>query len=565
MTVPSEALYQALLSDLSIHHYDEIKHHAVQLQLANLLKKFRGRASEIADKRAILKFLHCNAACERWTFDPNTSVDEELFGTFVSEVHSLLDASWDLYEVLDAGSLGSGSNLGAPFNDRYSKLYGSELATTNEGLYIIYKAWCDEFPLTSDAETNRSKLSGNFTLTKASRLCCVPKYEHVSRVICVEPNLNMFYQRGIGRLIDRRLRRFGYSSEIQPFTNRTLALEGSKYGSWSTIDLESASDSISLNLCKQILPKPLMDAILRTRCASTLIDGVDTPLHMVSSMGNGYTFSLQTALFYCMCRASLRMSNQSPELCSVFGDDIVIVPGKADRLLRRLLALCGFRVNHDKSFSEGPFRESCGRDYYNGQNIRSFYVRTLDDDADFYVAINRANEWSVRIGIPIPNFLRVCKSFLKGPVLFVPLHESDSSGIRIPSEFLPYRVKDQNGSDRYKSLEPRKLKLAYKETSNSWVIIPRHDSYKRKLKRLTVNPDGMMICGITRHLRELSTFIRHNKRRYVRVDKVTPCWSYDHTGDFPTRLLPLRGESLDDPSALSWLKNLVSLTISHSR
>ena len=53
----------------------------------------------------------------------------------------------------------------------------------------------------------------------------------------------------------------------------------------------------------------------------------------------------------------------------MYGDDIVVPQNAALLVIERLRDL-GFSTNRDKTFVTGPFRESCGRDWFQGQDVR---------------------------------------------------------------------------------------------------------------------------------------------------------------------------------------------------
>ena len=87
-------------------------------------------------------------------------------------------------------------------------------------------------------------------------------------------------------------------------------------------------------------------------------------------MGNGFTFPLESLIFFALAHSVCKPG----ETVSVYGDDI-IVPTHRYEALVQLLTATGFLVNTDKSFSTGPFRESCGHDYLSGINIRPCYIK----------------------------------------------------------------------------------------------------------------------------------------------------------------------------------------------
>lgn len=100
-------------------------------------------------------------------------------------------------------------------------------------------------------------------------------------------------------------------------------------------------------------------------------------------MGNGFTFPLETLLFYSLVRACC--GNEAT--VSVYGDDI-ICPVENIPLVFEVLQACGFLVNTSKSFWSGPFRESCGKDFLFGSDVRPLYVKRTLSAADAFVLHN---------------------------------------------------------------------------------------------------------------------------------------------------------------------------------
>lgn len=94
-------------------------------------------------------------------------------------------------------------------------------------------------------------------------------------------------------------------------------------------------------------------------------------LEKFSSMGNGFTFELETLLFVTLARVVVRLEGGNPDECSCYGDDL-IVPTEHTRAVLAVLAFCGFSTNKKKTFSEGPFRESCGGDFFSGVSVSTF-------------------------------------------------------------------------------------------------------------------------------------------------------------------------------------------------
>jgi hypothetical protein len=236
---------------------------------------------------------------------------------------------------------------------------------------------------------------------RPARLGFVPKTSRTDRTICVEPSLNALGQKGIGSYMKKRLGLFGVNLRDQS-VNQRYAFDGSVSGSLATIDLSSASDTVSYALVMSLLPHGWFELLDRFRSECVEVPGGVLELEKFSSMGNAYTFELESLLFYALALAvcdSLDLIGQpifedrSNRLkkrlwpVNTFGDDI-IVPVGAVELLVETLNWCGFTVNGDKSFSMGGFRESCGADWLFGFDVRPWYLKDEVSERSLYIAHN---------------------------------------------------------------------------------------------------------------------------------------------------------------------------------
>jgi hypothetical protein len=204
----------------------------------------------------------------------------------------------------------------------------------------------------------------------------VPKTAKTFRTIIVEPSLNTMVQLGIGEHIAGRLRREGVDIRDQA-PNQRFALEGSLHGGIATLDLSSASDTVATELVAALLPLDWFCFLKAFRSSHVLdADGNRLTLQKFSSMGNGFTFPLETLIFYALSKACNELSgNVGP--VRAYGDDIIVPTGDV-QLLSEVLNAVGFVLNGDKSFSTGPFRESCGKDYFLGIDIRPVYLHVKE-------------------------------------------------------------------------------------------------------------------------------------------------------------------------------------------
>lgn len=257
---------------------------------------------------------------------------------------------------------------------------------------------------------------GNVPFTKATivegnRVTLVPKNAKTDRVIAIEPDWNMFFQLGLGAAIRRRARSVGLLFPEAQERNRELARLGSKFPHpYATIDLRSASDGVSLALCELLLPQHLYRLILELRSHYGSVKGETVFYEKVSSMGNGFTFELETVLFWALARAVV-----GDGVVAVYGDDI-IVPNQHCDLVVELLQFCGFVVNTKKTFSHGLFRESCGGHYFNGTDVTPPYFRKRLSHVSPIISAANAISLRCRTSSLLAYRLRPLHTFLKDRV-----------------------------------------------------------------------------------------------------------------------------------------------------
>lgn len=200
----------------------------------------------------------------------------------------------------------------------------------------------------------------------------VPKSATTLRACAKEPSLNGFYQLGVGRNLRNRLKRRGIDLVNAQLVHRRVAMESSLNDSFATIDLSSASDCVSTTLVELLMPPRWFDQLNRLRSPMTRVNGKWVRLEKFSSMGNGFTFELETVLFLGIILGLEPTLTPGVDVF-VFGDDI-IVPKQLGRATVKALNFYGFTVNPEKTFLEGDFRESCGGDFFKGAPVRAFYL-----------------------------------------------------------------------------------------------------------------------------------------------------------------------------------------------
>lgn len=358
----------------------------------------------------------------------------------------------------------------------------------------------------------------------------VEKNRDVSRLICTEPSLNMFYQLGLGKLLERRLFQvFGIDFEFQQAVNRDLARLGSrrKGKGLVTLDLSSASDSLSIGMMKEVFPPSVVSWLELFRSpVSRLPNGASMQLNMISTMGNGSTFPIQTVLFACVVSAAARCNHldlvrRDPELDNfpnfgVFGDDI-ICETIISRDVVRLLTILGFEVHPEKSFFEGPFRESCGGDYFNGHPVRGVYLKTLKEPHNAYPVINRLNLWTAVHGIRVPRTVGRLIKHTKNPY-WVPVWENEDAGIRCTeSNLRKKRYARKTNSLIYKRWVPRARRLTIKD---GYVHVPKGE------KSRSYNASGLLVAFLRGDIDGGYITVRQRQVVYSSKTGVTSNWDY---------------------------------------
>jgi len=502
----------------------------------SLLKKFQDWSQPTADADALSLFISMNNKCKAYSFPNVWSLTEpqlQVFSHAKNMLHKWLCSGtgfrYSIPDILERCDFGPGASVGASGTSFYHKAGSSRLSQTSSLLYSMYLESIRSSRTWIEAEKLRRDLFGRPDIVSGSKLCFVPKSTKISRTICVEPSLNMFIQKGLGSCLETTLKKsIGFDLSVQQFRNKRLARIGSKDGRFSTIDLSSASDTISLSLCNELLPRDFLEWLLVCRSPmTTLPDGSVVPMHMISSMGNAYTFPLQTLIFSALalgCYRVLGLDFIRPAgtdgNLGVFGDDIVCLSESFD-LLVSVLELSGFLPNKSKSFNSGLFRESCGGDYFDGHLVRGVYCKTLRTSHGKYSLINRLNVWSANNGIPLPRTI----SYLMKGVRFLPVPpwDSDISGVKVPLSLVPFIKRDKNGSFRFRRLEARSLSCSLED-------IPSHSEQKRF--RIIYNPSAILLSAVKGTLRNGSLNIRLDVVRPHYRFAIAPCWDYidlDHS------------------------------------
>jgi hypothetical protein len=390
---------------LSAETYSDASVHLLANQLSALIRKYPWNPKDVSldpERTARDTFLRAERRCSRLNskfqlLASGRSPREDFLSRVRSFISYVLGDEPDITKVYDLADFGPGANLGV-HGDATSfgrKITAERLTVTPGARADAAFALARHYQLRQrfygdgvgrdwlmqcfDEDAASQRFLQDCSLVQNNKVSFVPKTARTFRSIAVEPLLNSFLQKGVDQVMRLRLLRIGLNLRDQS-KNCSMAREGSMDGSsegFCTIDLSSASDSISIGLVRNILPYKWFFFLNRLRSPSyDFGDGTFYRYHKFCSMGNGFCFPLQTLIFAAIAFAS--NAGKCGRDFRVYGDDIIVRRLSYEETVRNL-RYCGFSINKSKTFADGPFRESCGSDWYSGTDVRPY---TLDHKLD---------------------------------------------------------------------------------------------------------------------------------------------------------------------------------------
>jgi hypothetical protein len=223
-----------------------------------------------------------------------------------------------------------------------------------------------------------------------SKICDVPKTMDKPRLIASEPVCNQWTQQITRMWIDERISATWIGKFIDLHDqgkSQKMVAEASLSRSMCTVDLSSASDRLSAWSVVRMFRKnrTLFEALRAHRTVYTRDQYGIRPTYFINkfaTQGTAVTFPIQS-LFFLACALAVSTNNGSHReimrlvgKVRTFGDDI-LCPTEGFGRLRNLLTYLQLKVNDDKSFSRGHFRESCGSDCFKGYDVTPVRPKTL--------------------------------------------------------------------------------------------------------------------------------------------------------------------------------------------
>ena len=223
------------------------------------------------------------------------------------------------------------------------------------------------------------------------KVITVPKTLKTPRIIAIEPTCMQYMQQGVLSVMVDQIVGSANPAHLIDFEfqepNQRLAEEGSFTGAFATLDLSEASDRVSNQHVRLLLAnhKWLNAAVDATRSRKADVFGQTLRLAKFASMGSALCFPFESLVFmtviFCGIERELRRPLTQKDVESfygrvrVYGDDIIVPVEYVQSVVEELEAF-GFRVNANKSFWTGKFRESCGSEWYDGHDVTVVRCRT---------------------------------------------------------------------------------------------------------------------------------------------------------------------------------------------
>lgn len=437
-------------------------------QVLSFVKKYKGLAVSVDKKRVALDGFHqrekVNFVVNRFLDRPATPANAGFWARIFDAQKKIADllGPFSLFKVDDLGwGPGSTSSLKGRNATLVHKLREERLTITGNLLPLAQNIlgqdlhWAQARGII--AEGPCSWLKSEFQVVRGSRLLTVPKDATKDRVIAAEPTVNLFFQKGVGNYFRTRLMKVGIDLNDQTI-NQSLAGQAFKKH-LCTIDLKNASNSVCTSLVENLLPPEWFEYLSSLRTEYVVSEGKHHKLELFSSMGNGFTFELESLIFWALCKSVVGQNG----VLGVYGDDLIFHRRYAQEIIW-LLSYAGFETNESKSYVDGNFYESCGKHYFMGVDVTPIYqkhtiidnIDDLESLANVYKCANalrrcvhRIETQCLQFVLDIRPLIRAwfkIKSVIGVPRHVVPLSSLSDDGLALPSwQLQPYIVRRVHG------------------------------------------------------------------------------------------------------------------------
>lgn len=265
----------------------------------------------------------------------------------------------------------------------YDKPYHSDMAEPMGDVYDITYYISGAHALVDNIHEYKNDTGFN----DVARVLFVPKDSRGPRVITCEPVAKQWIQQGLMRAMKQALRDSPLTCDYvvlhDQTVNQVVSALSSVLGTFASIDLKDASDRVTTELIKLLFPDNWYRCLMAARSSFYRFQKSDDirPLIKYAGMGNATTFPTEALCFWALGQALVKCNQCACQDVYVYGDDILIASDAVEDLTK-LYTYVGLKVNQEKSYVSGDFREACGYDAFKGQNVAPLRLKTLLDAID---------------------------------------------------------------------------------------------------------------------------------------------------------------------------------------
>lgn len=217
-----------------------------------------------------------------------------------------------------------------------------------------------------------------------SETCFVEKDSSGPRVIGLEPAEYQWCQQRLKNYLYAHLERHRITRGHVNFTDQSINRElTAKWADFDTLDMSKASDRNSLALVRALFHGTwILDWLEASRTPGTVLPNGDVLMFKkYAPMGSATCFPVQAMVYYALACACLHVSGGWPLQLAlrnvfVYGDDLIVPHGNFSEL-KQCFEEVFLKFNEDKCCTHGKFRESCGMDAYNGEDVTPVRMRKV--------------------------------------------------------------------------------------------------------------------------------------------------------------------------------------------
>ena len=222
------------------------------------------------------------------------------------------------------------------------------------------------------------------------KVISVPKTPKTPRLIAMEPTYMQYMQQALLEVMVDEIESDVLASRLIRFDsqvpNQEMARRGSLGEGFATLDLSDASDRVSVQHVADLLRRHRLTRgfVFASRSTKADVRGTEIRLRKYASMGSALCFPMESLVFMTVVFLGIQRAlghpltrkeiNHLSRKVRTFGDDIIVPDRFAPHVVQELETY-GLKVNREKSFWSGKFRESCGTDWYDGHSVSVVRVR----------------------------------------------------------------------------------------------------------------------------------------------------------------------------------------------